>query len=192
MRLARCLQVGLFVATVTMTPLTTHAETSATQSAGIIIHAVEPVLRNEVYYLDADIDFLFGRQLLEALQKGVSLTLVLNIEIVRDRTWLWTESIASLEQRYQFGYHALTRQYMVRNLNIGTQHNYPSLEAALGALGAVADLPMIDANLLLPDNSYRGRVRARLDTSVLPVPLRLTALVSPEWRLASEWHEWRF
>lgn len=89
-------------------------------------------------------------------------------------------------------HHELTRQYTVRNLNIDTQSAFPTREGALDALGRIVDLPLIDANLLDPAESYIGRLRVSIDTDALPVPLRLLALVSSEWRLSSDWHEWRF
>src|SRR5690606_2847430 len=145
-----------------------------------------------VYYLNAGIQFVPGAPVLEALERGVPLPVLLEVEILRERSYLWNETITTLEQRYEVDYHELTRQYTVRNLNIDTQFAYPTREAALSALGRIVDLPLIDANLLDPEASYIGRVRASMDTNALPVPLRLRALVSSEWRLSSGWHEWRF
>lgn len=164
----------------------------APEPPGIHIVEVRAELRDDVYYLDADIDYVPSRQIGEALERGVPVPVLLTIEILRERQYLWNETVATLEQRYELDYHGLTRQYVIRNINIGTQTAYPSLEAALAALGRIVDLPLIDANLLDPDAVYGGRLQARIDVNALPVPLRLRALVTPEWRLASEWHEWRF
>jgi hypothetical protein len=167
-------------------------EADAQEAAGFRIERVSVVLRDEVYYLNAGIQFVPGAPVLEALERGVPLPVLLEVEILRERSYLWNETITTLEQRYEVDYHELTRQYTVRNLNIDTQFAYPTREAALSALGRIVDLPLIDANLLDPEASYIGRVRASMDTNALPVPLRLRALVSSEWRLSSGWHEWRF
>lgn len=159
---------------------------------GIHIAGVHVALRDEVYYLDADIEYTLSRPLGEALDRGVPLPVVIEIEILRERAYLWNETVAALAQRYELDYHTLTRQYMLRNINIGTQSSYPTRAAALSALGNVVSLPLIDANLFEPDAAYLGRLRVRIDSDALPVPLRLRALVMPEWRLGSEWHEWRF
>jgi hypothetical protein len=143
-------------------------EADAQEAAGFRIERVSVVLRDEVYYLNAGIQFVPGAPVLEALERGVPLPVLLEVEILRERSYLWNETITTLEQRYEVDYHELTRQYTVRNL------------------------PLIDANLLDPEASYIGRVRASMDTNALPVPLRLRALVSSEWRLSSGWHEWRF
>lgn len=169
-----------------------EAAQEASDPAGIRIERVRAVLRDDVYYLDADIDYRLSRQIREALDRGLPVPVLLTIEILRERSYLWDETAATLEQRYELDYHALTRQYVIRNINIGTQTAYPSWEAALAALGHIVDLPVIDANLLDQGEVYSGRLQARIDTNALPVPLRLRALVMPEWRLSSEWHAWRF
>ncbi len=182
---------GLMVLTATLAaPAQSDDVAVAAPEPGICIVESATTLRDEVHYLGARIDYVFSQQIIEALEEGVPLTIVLSIEIVRERPWLWSEKIAALEQRYQISYHALTRQYVVRNVNVGNQHNYPGFVEALAALGTVTSLPLIDANLLQPNQHYLARLQAWVDTSALPGPLRLIALVSPDWRLASEWHEW--
>ena len=157
---------------------------------GAVIREAGTELNDEVYYLSASIGYSFSPQMLEALRKGVPLTVELQIEVRRARSYIWDETVAGLQQRYRLSYHALTRQYMIRNLNSGSQHTFPSLEAALSVLGTVVDLPLLDSNLLERDEVYLGRLRAQLDVDELPVPLRVLALILPEWRLSSEWYEW--
>ena len=158
---------------------------------GVMIRAARTELKDDVYYLQANIDYRFSRPALEALEKGVPLTVVMRIEIVHERSYLWSQKVASLEQRYQLSFHALSQQYMLRNLNSGSQYVFPSLDAAATVLGTVVDLPVIDSNLLEEGGAYSGRLMAELDVDQLPVPLRLLALVSKDWQLNSEWYTWR-
>lgn len=162
------------------------------EDAGFRVERVSVVLRDEVYYLNAGIRLVPSAPVIEALQRGVPMPVIMEVEILRERSYLWDETITTLEQRYEVDHHELTRQYTVRNLNIDTQSAFPTREGALDALGRIVDLPLIDANLLDPAESYIGRLRVSIDTDALPVPLRLLALVSSEWRLSSDWHEWRF
>lgn len=168
------------------------AAVAQSEGPGVVIRQAGTELRDEVYYLNANVDYDFSAQVLEALHKGVPLTVVLQIEVTRSRPYVWDETIAELEQRYRLSYHALTRQYMIRNLNSGSQHTFPSLEAATSVLGAVVALPVLDSNLLDEGEVYFGQLRAQLDVDELPVPLRVLALIRPEWRLSSEWYAWRF
>ena len=121
---------------------------------------------------------------------GVPLTIKLEIEIMRPREWLWDETFTTLKQRYQLQYHALTQQYLVKNLNSDIQYNYPTRQGSLEALGEISDLPLLDKRLLDSDVHYTARLRADLDVEWLPGPLRLLTYLSPQWRLQSEWYTW--
>lgn len=163
--------------------------TAARADAFTIEHAYTS-LENHVYHLSASIDYSFTHDALEALDNGVPLTLQLDIEVLRPRWWWWDKDVASLEQRYQLQYHALTKKYIVINLNSGAQHSYTTLPSALSALGNIENLPILDDNLLAPGKSYRARMRVRLDIEALPAPLRPLAYISSQWRLDSEWYTW--
>lgn len=157
---------------------------------GVIVREAHTDLKDDVYYLQANIDYRFSRPALEAMEKGVPLTVVMRIEILRERNYMWSQKVASLEQRYQLSFHALSQQYMLRNLNSGSQYTFPSFDAARTVLGTIVDLPVIDGNLLEDGARYTGRLMAELDVDQLPTPLRLLALVSGDWQLNSEWFSW--
>ena len=87
-------------------------------------------------------------------------------------------------------YHAVAEQYIVTNLNSGAQQTYPSLYSATASIQNIAGLPVIDAQLLEQAITYIGRLRASIELSALPGPLRLKAMFSKKWRLSSGWYEW--
>lgn len=159
-------------------------------AAGIDIRRVQTRLADNVYWLDADIDYRFGAKALKALNNGVPITVQLDIEVSRHRNYLWDKKIASLEQRYQLRYRALTRHYLLKNLNSASERVFSSLKSALAALGKVQNLPMLDRNVLDGTRRYTARMRASLDIEALPVPLRLLAYLSAAWHLSSEWYQW--
>jgi hypothetical protein len=154
-----------------------------------VLHA-DTSLVNGVYVLNARVDYSLSEAVVEALHSGVTLTLLVEIEVERARDLLWDAGLTSLSQRYELRYHALTRQYLVKNLNTGVQQAFPSQEAALSDLGEIKDVPLLDEHLLTPGANYNARLRARLDHSKLPTPLRLTALLSAAWQISSEWYTW--
>lgn len=154
------------------------------------VRDAKTVLSGEVYQLDAKLEYQFTEVALAALNNGVTLTLVLDIEVYSPSRYLWDDVIASLEQRYEIQYHALSEQYLLRNLNSGSQFVYSLLEDALAALGKIEQLPILDAHLLQEDERYMVRVRSRLDLASLPVPLQLKAYVSSSWWLSSGWYSW--
>jgi hypothetical protein len=154
------------------------------------VHDAKTVLSGEVYELEARLEYQFTEAVLAALDNGVSLTLVLDIEVYSPSRYLWDDVIATLEQRYEIQYHALSGQYLLRNRNSGAQFVYSSLDLALETVGKIEGLPILDAYLLQKDEHYKVRVRSRLDLDSLPVPLQLKAYVSSDWWLSSGWYAW--
>jgi hypothetical protein len=154
------------------------------------VRSAEAELVDKVYRLDARIDYQISDRMLDAMYKGIPLTIAMDIEVWRKRQYLWNEQIADVTQRYQLSYHALTRQYQIKNLNTGIQNSFPTLHAALDVLGAVDDFPMLDQQLLGAGETYEARLRARLDIEALPVPIRLSAYIYAGWRVSSEWYTW--
>lgn len=158
------------------------------EEAFTIQHA-EVSLVNKVYQLSADMDYKLNDDVRDAIDSGVPLIMVLDIELYKPRNYIWDKNVAELQQRYKLQYHALAEQYIVTNLNSGAQQTYHSLPAAIGSLRSVHDLPVIDAQLLDPRINYTMRLRVRLELSSLPVPLRLIAYLNSKWRkLTSEWY----
>jgi hypothetical protein len=80
---------------------------------------VEPA--DHVYVLSAHLDFDLPDGAQQAIQDGAALTLDLDITVNRQRKLWFDDTVASLEQRYEVVYHALTERYLVRNLNSGEQ-----------------------------------------------------------------------
>ena len=167
-----------------------QGETETQQAERFVVQRAETSVVNDVYVLNAEIDYRFNDEVLEALENGVPLTLEVDIEILRPRQWMWNETFTSLRQRYRLLYHALTQQYLVKNINSDIQYNFPTQQAAITALGTITDLPLLDKRLLEPGEQYLARMRANLDLESLPTPLRLLAYLSPQWHLDSEWFTW--
>lgn len=159
-------------------------------ASGIHVREAHSWLADDVYQLRARIDYVLSTPVSDALVNGLPVVIELQVQVVRDYFGVWNQTVASLTQQYQLQYHALSRQYLLRNLNSTAQRSYPTEQAALDALGDVDTLPLLDKRLLADGVHYDGRVRARLDIESLPAPLRLVAYFDTDWRLASEWYRW--
>lgn len=157
---------------------------------GIVIDDFHVELQEGVYFLDADIDYRLSEEAVEALEQGVPLVFELQLEVLQLHDWWLDDELAVLSQRYQLRYHALSRRYVLTNVNTGYSRSYADRYSALAALGEVEELPVIDRRLLDDDEDYELRLRARLDVFALPLPLRTLAMVSPDWRLTSDWYSW--
>jgi hypothetical protein len=163
---------------------------AAEDQPGFVIHTAYTELLNGVYYLNADIGLNLSDDAVGALENGLPLTVELQIEIIKHRSWWWNKQAAYLEQSYQISFHALTRRFIVTNLNSGDQESYATYREAITSLGQVSDLPVIDANLLDPGARYNIRMRAVLDVKSLPGPLQFVASMFKGWDLSSDWYEW--
>lgn len=143
-----------------------------------------------VYQLNAMLDLSLSRSAMQALREGVPVSLELDIVVERRRRWLPDEGVASLAQRWQIQYHALSERYLVNNLNSGQQTSYSSLGGALAALSHVRGLPVIDEALLEKGQRYDSsmRVVAAVDGG-LPDAIRIM-MFWVDWKRATEWYTW--
>ncbi len=169
---------------------TGHAGPAAPGDGAFVVeHAVlRPA--GGAFVVDARIDFGFSADNLEAMRSGVALTVVIDIEVRRERGQWWNETLAARQLRHRIEMNVLTGRYRVRNPDGGTR-NYRSFEEMAENLGRVESVPVIARERLSADARYAARIRARLDVEALPSPLRPIAYLSPRWRLNSGWFEWR-
>jgi len=159
-----------------------------TQAAEFTIRDAQTRLVDGVYQLEADLHYQFSDPIHEALDNGVPITINVQIVVERQRDYLWNKAVISLQLHHTIEFHALSGQYIIRNLDSGSQQNFRSLNSALLTLGEVRELPLLDKSLLKdPDAAYQVRLRSEIDIDALPAPLRPVAWLSYEWKLISEW-----
>lgn len=182
---ASCLYASIFLC-FTFTPNLYATD----EPSGFSIQSLQTLMRDRVYLLNVNFNYNFSNEAIEALEHGVPLLILVDIEILTPRWWWSNKTIADLEQGYLLLYHALSESYVVHNLNSGTQSNFISLQQALDFLSQIKELPILDANLLDPKNDYYLRVRTHLDIESLPAPMRPLAYISSDWQLSSDWYEW--
>ncbi len=157
---------------------------------GFVIRTAYTELLNGVYYLNADVDLNMSQDALNALENGVPLTVEWQIEVIQHRSILWNKTAATLTERFQISYHPLTQRFIIKNLNSGEQQIFGSYRDAITSLGQVNDLPVIDASLLEANTRYTIRMRAVLDITNFPSPLKLIASWFKGWDLSSDWYAW--
>ncbi len=143
-----------------------------------------------VQRLDARLQLVLSSEALAALESGVTLTIEMQMQVIRVKRFLVDSVEAELTVRYELEFRPLSQRYIVKNLNSGDQDSFATLYSALNSLGRVQGLPVIDDALLLPDRTYRLRLRAMLNTQQYPAPLRLLFFWRGQWQLQSEWYEW--
>jgi hypothetical protein len=127
----------------------------------------------------------------EALENGIPLVFNLQIQTLEKHVWFWDIVVAEYKQVRQVQLHALSRTYLVKDLDTGAQRSYLKLDDALQAAGFLHDFPVLDYSQMKNGQSYSVRLRGNLDIEALPTPVRLLAYVSSAWDMDSEWYQWQ-
>lgn len=160
------------------------------QAAEIELRAATLHLANEGLVLDAEFAFQFPPRLAEAVASGVPLYFLVEFEMSRPR-WYWLdERAASKRIQLRLSYHALSRRYAVSSGPLEQQ--FPTLEEALGVLRHVRNWVVADRIALVSNARYDAAVRMRLDTSLLPKPIQVSALTNPDWAFESDWGHFEY
>ncbi|MGB5621011.1 MAG: DUF4390 domain-containing protein [Gammaproteobacteria bacterium] len=162
----------------------------AEKDGSIEIRSAYTAIDDGVYYLNGRVDLLLSKDAQNALENGVALNIELQIEVSQRRRYVWDKTVASLRQRYQLTYHALTGRYVLSNLNSGERESFSSLDNALVRLGDIQRLPVIDEALLDAETRYDGNLRVQMDIREMSGPLRVLTLFWGDWRVTSEWYRW--
>ena len=177
-----CVTAAALLAVALLPAAAAHAD------GGIQITSITLEATEEGYQFDADFEITLNHKLENALEKGIVLYFVTELNLVKSR-WYWLdERIAQSRVREGLSYYALTRQY---RLSRGTlSQNFGTLREALQALSRVRARPIIDSSELRQDEEYTVELRMRLDISALPKPFQVETLGSREWDLSSGILRW--
>lgn len=182
-----CLTAALFLIFPLLVPLHAFAESP---EPGIKITHLSTAKDQDLYYLDAQIEYQLSSEAIEALHSGVRLNFAVDLRIFTQRySWLRREQ-ASLTHRYTLRYHALSQQYSLFYSNTEEIANFPSLDLALESMGTLRQIPLIDSTLLDAKRDHFLEVRSRLEIESLPLPLRSMAYFNQGWILNSNWSVW--
>ena len=175
----------------------TEPSTSAPDQikAGFNIHNARTRLVDGVYLLDTDISFVFSEEALEAIENGVPITIILEMQVLRQRGLIWDnlwwdKEVAQLEAKLRIETRPLSNTYLVRNVNSGETQVYGSVDELNVGLGKIRNFPLLDEHLIADKGLHYLRIRALLDIESLPSPMRPLAYLSSLWRLQSDWYEW--
>ena len=182
--------IRLALGVAVLVPAAGHGDPATPAGGAFVVEhaALRPTVG--AYVVDARIDFAFSEDNLEAMRNGVALTVIVDIEVRRERGQWWDETLATRQLRYRIETNVLTGRYRVRDIGGGAR-NYRSLEEMTETIGRVESVPVIARDRLSAGAHYAARIRARLDIEALPSPLRPIAYLSPQWRLNTGWFEWQ-
>jgi len=131
----------------------------------------------------------------DALQKGMPLYFLAEVEITRDR-WYWIDKkINNVSRHYRLAYQPLTRLW---RLNVSREpigsvgiasslsQSFETLPEALAAIRRTVNWKVADLSDIEADSKYTLIFKFRLDVSQLARPFQMTAGSNAEWNLATQ------
>ena len=176
----------LLLAFLVMLPLQGRSETQ-----GIAIRYVTGTMIENIYMVNANIDYNFSAEARKALVHGVPLQFDTRITVKNQRRWLWDKTFSAVLLKYKLQYHPLSGYYLVTNIHNSERQQFQNLDDATGYLGKLKNYPLMTRNALGADNGeYYGLISVKLDIQSLPAPLRPLAYLSTQWRLSSPTYTW--
>lgn len=168
--------------------------------AGFSVKQMDVLLRNTGLELSGQLDLELSRKTEEALSKGIPLEVIFELNLFRERAFIWDERLSSWQFQRKILFHALSNQYLITTRLPGSepaQESFPSLQEALTSMGSFQSLELkLDDSGANSDTGFNTDgplymdIRARLDIEALPTPLRPVAYTSRSWRLNSGWSSW--
>lgn len=159
-------------------------------ASGPAVERVEPVVHDGALFIEADTRFELSGELRDAAYRGVTLYFTADVEIVSRRWWWFDKVIVDDQQTWRVVYNALTRQWRVGSGDLALPES--SLDAALDPIRHIRGWPVAETASLDPGETYEGRIRLRLDTSLLARPFQVNAINSSAWSLATPWKNFSF
>ena len=155
------------------------------------IDLVEPRMERDAegYDLVAGIRFEPSPAMLEALERGVTLTVAVQTRATGGPVFVpGFDRIR--KHRLEISYLPLSRHYQLVYLRDDSHSSYPRLSMLLNALQEPQPWSVKLEGDELERGPWRVQARAELDRSRLPSPMRLPSWFDPQWRLRSSWQEW--
>lgn len=143
-----------------------------------------------VYLLQARVTYPVNDQIRAALRDGVSLTFELEAVVERERRFWADARIVEVRLERELAYHTVSDRYVVRGAQGRDIDSYPSLDAALAALGNVDRWPIVVASQVEADAEHVVRVRAGVRRGRLTDALRVIMFWTDDWHRETEWYTW--
>ncbi len=164
-----------------------HSGYSLAEDVPFAQYKLEPDTDDIHLILNGQIEYEFSRAALEALDNGLPLVLLTEVELLLPREWFWDHKVWSQSYEHSIEYHALSQQYLVKDILADYQRAYLTRSSALEALGQFDHLALLELDALDSDQTYIVRIRSGLSSDALPVPLRPLTFLSDKWKLTGDW-----
>ncbi len=150
-----------------------------------------PLWQEETLYFTTGIAWRPDEAVVEALHHGVVIPLELSVRISRHHGVIASED-RTHHHRFEIRYLPLLRDYELWDVRADERRRFPRLAILSRAL---ADRRQFSTGLTQDEvdaRRWQVQLRAHLDLSRLPSPMRLPAWFDPSWRAEGPWHSFVF
>jgi len=154
----------------------------------VIIKNADLKAAGEAYMLNADLEISLGETVEEAINKGVPVEFIYEFKLVSPRAFWFDKEVVKTRTRIKVSYHALSRQYLVKQGERQTSHEI--LREAMIELVQLYDWNVFERTLIEKGRDYQAILSMHLDDSQLPKAIQVEAIRSEDWHLASEDFVW--
>ena len=148
----------------------------------------------EGLYLAASVQFDLASAVEDALQKGVPIYFVAEVEIYQSRWYWYAKRVLSAQRHLRLAFQPLTRRWRVSTspgtisnsgLGLALHQNFDSLDEAVASVKRFSRWKIADTLDLESEKNHTLEFRFRLDVSQLPRPFQIGALGQSDWTLAT-------
>ena len=131
----------------------------------------------------------------DALQKGMPIYFVTEVELMRDRWYWYDKRVGNATRHYRLAYQPLTRKWRLNvsrdpigavGLASSLSQTFETLPEALSAIRRTVNWKLADLSDIEIDNKLTLSFKFRLDVSQLPRPFQMMAGSQAEWNLSAQ------
>lgn len=150
-----------------------------------------PVWKGDKLYFNSALDWRPDEEVIEALHHGVVVPLELSVRISRHHGVVASED-RTHHHRFEIRYLPLLRDYEVWDVRADERTLYPRLAILIQALARRRHFSAGLTQAELAERRWQVQLRAHLDRTRLPSPMRLPVWFDRRWRSDGPWYTWVF
>ena len=150
----------------------------------------KPLWEGDELMVNAGVDWAPSPAVLEALEHGIGVPIRVTTRVSRHHRWFATED-RDRNHRFEVRYLPLVRSYQLTELKTDQVDSYPRMGMLVDALRQPRNWHTGLTRSEVAERDWQVEIRAELDRTRLPSPMRLPVWFNDQWRAASKWHGWR-
>lgn len=149
----------------------------------------QPVWTPEGLEIETGLNWQPGQAVIEALEHGVVVPLELSVLISRHHGVMASED-RTHHHRFEIRYLPLLRDYELTDVRADSRTLHPRLGILVDALAERRRFTTGLTRSEVAERRWQIQLRAHLDRTRLPSPMRLPVWFDDQWRAQSPWYSW--